>query len=306
LNLDPPATPAIEGYVRAWRAGIVSYFDIRYLNFTLMLKIIFFGDVCGNPGRTAVKKFLPEILKEQKPDLVLANVDNLAHGKGITVKTLEELIRAGVNGFTSGNHGFSKRELSDATFEKYGNLIARPANIPDTYSGREAVVLPTPKGNVLIGHLLGQVFMEKQFHDPIEPPFDLFPKWLKQYKTDDIKVVIMDLHAEVTSEKVAFGHFADGKVSAVVGTHTHVPTADAKVLPGRTAYITDIGMCGAAGSVLGMKKEVSLDRFVNKAWAPYEIPDDATHAELSYVIIEIDEGTGKALNMQGVHKIVEI
>jgi 2',3'-cyclic-nucleotide 2'-phosphodiesterase len=271
-----------------------------------MLKILFFGDICGRPGRKVVKLKLPEIMEAEQPDLVLANVDNLAHGKGITVKTLEELITAGVQGFTSGNHGFSKRELSDAAFVKYKDMIARPANIPDTWPGASAVKLDTPKGKVLLGHFLGQVFMEKQFHDPITSPFDDFPAWLEKNKTGDVVATFIDLHAEVTSEKVAFGYFLDGKTSVVVGTHTHIPTADSKVLPGGTAYITDVGMCGAAGSVLGMKKEVSLDRFINKSWAPYEISEDASQAELSYVIIEVDESSGKALNVRAFHQIVDI
>ena len=269
-----------------------------------MLKIIFFGDVCGEPGRKVVKQNLPAILKAEKPDLVLANVDNLAHGKGITVRTLEELINAGVQGFTSGNHGFSKKELSEQAFEKYRQIIARPYNIPDSYPGASAIKLDTPKGKVLIGHFLGQVFMERQFHDPIESPFDKFPIWYTTNHTDDVVATFVDLHAEVTSEKVAFGYFVEGKVSALVGTHTHIPTADYKVLPAGTAYITDVGMCGAAGSVLGMKKEVSLERFINKGYAPYEISEDASHAELSYVIIEIDETTGKALSIKGIHQVV--
>lgn len=271
-----------------------------------MLKIIYFGDVCGEPGRKVVKQNLPKIVKSEKPDLVLANVDNLAHGKGITVKTLEELINAGVQGFTTGNHGFSKGDLSEAAFVKYKDIIARPYNIPDTYPGTGAAKLSTPKGTVLLGHFLGQVFMEKQFHDPIEPLFDKFPEWLDRFKTPEVVATIVDLHAEVTSEKVAFGYFLDGKVSAMVGTHTHIPTADAKVLPGGTGYITDMGMCGAAGSVLGMKKEVSLDRFINKTWSPYEISEDASHAELSYVIIEVDESTGKTASIKGVHQVVEL
>jgi metallophosphoesterase (TIGR00282 family) len=271
-----------------------------------MLKILFFGDICGEPGRKAVRKALPELLDTEKPDLVLANVDNLAHGKGVTVKTLEELIRAGVQGFTSGNHGFSKRELSDAAFVKYKDLIARPANIPDTWPGASAVKIKTGKGTVLLGHFLGQVFMEKQFHDPIVSPFDSFPEWIKKNKTEEVVCTFVDLHAEVTSEKVAFGYFVDGQVSALVGTHTHVPTADAKVLPGGTAYQTDVGMCGAAGSVLGMKKEVSLERFVNKGYAPYEIAEDVSSAELSYVIIEADEATGRAASVKGTHKIIDI
>ncbi len=271
-----------------------------------MLKIIFFGDICGEPGRKAVRNNLPKLLESEKPDLILANVDNLAHGKGVTVKTLEELIRAGVMGFTSGNHGFSKKELSDAAFVKYKDIIARPSNIPDTYPGSGAIKIKTDKGIVLIGHFLGQVFMEKQFQDPIESPFDQFPPWLQKNMDDSVVASLIDLHAEVTSEKVAFGHFLDGKVSAMVGTHTHVPTADQKVLPGGTAYITDVGMCGAAGSVLGMKKEVSLERFVNKGYAPYEISDDARFAELSYVIIEVDEKTRKATGIRQFHQIVDL
>lgn len=269
-----------------------------------MLKILFFGDVCGGAGRRVVREALPKIVAEEQPDLVLANVDNLAHGKGITVKTLEELMRAGVQGFTSGNHGFSKRELSDAAFVKYKDLIARPTNIPDTYPGNGFAKIKTDKGVVLLGHFMGQVFMEKQFHDPVESPFDTFPAWLEKNKTEDVVATFVDLHAEVTSEKVAFGYFLDGKVSAVVGTHTHIPTADYKVLAGGTAYITDVGMCGPADSVLGMKKEVSLDRFINKTWAPYDVPEDVSSAELSYVIIEVDETTGKALNIKGVHKVI--
>jgi metallophosphoesterase (TIGR00282 family) len=271
-----------------------------------MLKILFFGDVCGEPGRKAVRKMLPQIAEAEKPDLILANVDNLAHGKGITVNTLEELIRAGVQGFTSGNHGFSKKELSDAAFLKHKDIIVRPYNIPDTYPGQTAVKFATSKGPVLLGHFMGQVFMEKQFHDPISSPFEAFDAWLEKNKTPDVLVSFVDFHAEVTSEKVAFGYYLEGKVSAVVGTHTHIPTADAKILPAGTAYLTDAGMCGAAGSVLGMKKEVSLDRFLNKGWAPYEIPEDVSAAELSYVIIEIDEATGKAQGIRAIHKIVDI
>jgi 2',3'-cyclic-nucleotide 2'-phosphodiesterase len=271
-----------------------------------MLKIIFFGDIAGNPGRKVVRKILPQLIETEQPDLVLANVDNLAHGKGITTKTLEELIRAGVQGFTTGNHGFSKKELSDEVFAKYKNIIAKPANIPDSYPGSSGIKIETKKGVVLVGHFLGHVFMEKQFIDPIVSAFDVFGDWLKRHKTDEVKATLIDLHAEVTSEKVAFGYFVDGQVSALLGTHTHIPTADAKILPGGTAYITDVGMCGAAGSVLGMKKEVSLDRFINKTWAPYEIPDDASKAELSYVIIEVDAGTGNAQKINSFHQIIDL
>ncbi len=271
-----------------------------------MIKIIFFGDITGEPGRKAVKTVLPDLMKAEKPDLVLANVENLAHGKGVTIKTLEELMRAGIQAFTGGNHIFSKKEFSDEALNKFQGQIVRPANIPDTYSGSKAIVVDTPKGKVLLGNFLGSVFMEKQFHDPITPVFGMIESWLREFKQLDVAATIIDFHAEATSEKIAFGYFLDGKVSAVLGTHTHIPTADYKVLPGGTAYITDVGMCGAAGSVLGVKKELSLERFTSGSWVPFDIPDDASEAEVSYVIIEIDEQTGKALKIAGQHKIIKI
>ncbi|MEJ0021743.1 MAG: TIGR00282 family metallophosphoesterase [Candidatus Doudnabacteria bacterium] len=271
-----------------------------------MLKIIFFGDITGEPGRAAVKKTLPDLIKSEQPDLILANVENLAHGKGVTVKTLEELIRLGISGFTSGNHIYSKKDLSDETFRKYPDKLVRPANIPDTYAGKNAVVIPTAKGDVLIGNFLGQVFMEKQFHDPISSPFAEAEKWLTANDPKNYAAVVIDFHAEATSEKVAFGYFLDGRVSAVLGTHTHIPTADAKILPGGTAYITDVGMCGAAGGVLGVKKELSLERFTSGTRVPFDIPEDPSSAELSYVIIEVDETSRKALKISSQHQIIKI
>lgn len=271
-----------------------------------MLKVIFFGDITGEPGRKAVKKILPKLLEEEKPDLVLANVENLAHGKGVTVKTLEELIRAGISAATGGNHIFSKKELSNDALNKYSDIVVRPVNIPDTYAGSKAVLIETGKGKVLLGNFLGQVFMEKQFHDPIDSVFNLVDSWLVENQKQKPIATIIDFHAEATSEKVALGHFLDGKVSAVIGTHTHVPTNDAKILPGGTAYITDVGMCGAAGSVLGVKKELSLQRFTTGNWVPFDIPQDALNAEASYVIINIDESSGKALEIKAIHQVVEL
>lgn len=199
---------------------------------------------------------------------------------------------------------FSKKDLSDKTLNKYSDRLVRPANIPDTYAGKSAMILDTAKGKVLVGNFLGQVFMEKQFHDPIGSPFSLVEVWLKNNQAAPLAATIIDFHAEATSEKVAFGYFLEGKVSAVIGTHTHIPTADAKVLPQGTGYITDVGMCGAAGSVLGVKKELSLQRFISGQWVPFEIPEDPSFAELSYVIINVDELTGKAVDIKSFHGII--
>lgn len=271
-----------------------------------MLKIIFFGDICGQPGRKVVRQTLPGIIEEEKPDLVMANVENLAHGKGVTVKTLEEMMRAGVNAFTSGNHVFSKKDLSIEVFEKYQDRIVRPANFPPGYAGKTAIVVPTPKGEVLVGNFLGSVFMEKQFHDPFQSPFAEIEEWLRKNEPSRYVASVIDLHAEATSEKVAFGYYLDGKISALLGTHTHIPTADAKVLPGGTAYITDVGMCGGAGTVLGVKKELSIERFTTGNWVPFDLPEDVSSAELSYVIINVDEATGRAADIRSSHRIVDI
>jgi metallophosphoesterase (TIGR00282 family) len=271
-----------------------------------MLKILFFGDITGEPGRKAVKKILPGLQKSEQLDLVLANVENLAHGKGVTTKTLEELIRAGVHGFTGGNHIFSKRDIGDEALAKYADILVRPANIPDSYAGSSAILLETKKGRVLVGNFMGQVFMEKQFREPIESPFEKINTWFEKNMQDKPTAIIIDFHAEATSEKIAFGFFLDGKVSAVLGTHTHVPTADAKVLPGGTAYITDVGMCGAADSVLGVKKELSLERFLTKTHVAFDIPEDASKAEVGYVIITVDEQTQKAVEIKSVHTLVDL
>jgi 2',3'-cyclic-nucleotide 2'-phosphodiesterase len=271
-----------------------------------MLKIIFFGDVTGEPGRKAVKKVLPNLIKKEEPDLVLANVENLAHGKGVTIKTIEQLLNIGVNGFTSGNHVYSKREFSEEVFAKYGDKIVRPDNIPDSFVGKSAALFETKKGQVLVGNFMGQVFMERQFPEEVSSPFEAVDKWLEENKTKDVRAVFLDLHAEATSEKVAFGYHVDGQVSAMVGTHTHIPTADAKILSGGTAYITDVGMCGAAGTVLGVKKELSLERFLTGKKVAFDIPDNPTQAEISYVIIDIDEISGKAMGIRPEHSIIEI
>jgi metallophosphoesterase (TIGR00282 family) len=271
-----------------------------------MLKILFFGDIAGEPGRNAVKKVLPKLLETEKPDLVLANVDNLAHGKGVTVKTLEEMMRIGINGFTSGNHAYSKKEFSNEAFAKYPKILVRAANIPGSNAGATAIVLPTAKGDVLVGHFFGQVFMEKQFHDPITSPFAEFEKWAQEHQPKKYAAALIDFHAEVTSEKVAFGHYLNGKVSAVLGTHTHIPTADAKILSGGTAYITDVGMCGAADSVLGIQKELSLERFLTGNRVAFEIPEDVSAAEVSYVMIMVDEAAGKAQDMKAVHQVISL
>ena len=260
------------------------------------MRIIFFGDINGKAGRRAVAKVLPQLKKEHQPDLVVGNAENLAHGKGVTISTVEEGLGAGVDFFTMGNHGFSKPEVK-AVFERWPDKFVRPANTPETLPGKGHHILTVKGQPVLIINLLGQVFMEKQFdYGEIGNPFLALNQILQQEK-DKAKIVLVDFHAEATSEKRAMGFWADGRVSAVLGTHTHIPSADAHVLSQGTGYITDVGMTGAADSIIGVTVESATKRFLADGTNPTErYPlkiDEGEKYEIDYVVLTIDEASGK-------------
>lgn len=271
-----------------------------------MIKVLFFGDVVGKSGRKGIARMLPQLKKQYQPDLVIANVENLAHGKGITLSTLEELIRAGVDFFTSGNHVFDKPEAA-AVFSKYPDAIIRPANL----SGRLPDGTPLPgKGwavaecagvPVLVLNLNGQVFMEKQFDfGSVASPFAALDELLREHGRK-AKVRVLDFHAEATSEKRGMGFWSDGRVSAVIGTHTHIQTADAQILPSGTGYLSDAGMVGAADSILGVTKESALKRFLSASEPNAKAPllvDESDKFEMGYAILEIDEKNGKCQNIE--------
>ncbi len=264
------------------------------------MKIIFFGDIVGKPGRQALAKILPGLKKELNADLVIANIENLAHGKGVTLSTVQELCDAGVDFFTSGNHIFRKPEYTKV-FEQFGEKIIRPANFAPEFPGDGYKVLEIKGVRVMIANLLGEVFMEKQVDQgPLTSPFHKLNEILGELDAD-VKVKLLDFHAEATSEKRSMGFWADGRLSAVVGTHTHVPTADAQILPGGTGYVTDLGMTGAALSVIGVKSESALARFqehdLEGKKVTLEIPEDVNKYEVSYTLLEIDEATGKCQNI---------
>ncbi len=260
-----------------------------------MAKILFIGDIVGKGGRKILREVLPQWREKYQPDVVIANVENLAHGKGVTPSTLAEIDQLGIDCYTSGNHIFNKGDLSEECFEKYDKLI-RPANFPSGLPGHGYYrffkqihppltpplqggetagitgVVPSPSGGglgrgdeyqqFLIINLNGQIFMENQFEGSIDNPFLTIDKLiLDQSQKGDI--IIVDLHAEATSEKIAFGYYVDGRVTAVLGTHTHVPTVDNRVLPNGTAYLTDVGMTGALNGVIGVKKENVLEKFLH-------------------------------------------
>ena len=267
------------------------------------MTILFFGDVVGKIGRKAIKKVLPKLKKEYQPDLIMANVENLAHGKGVTERTLQEMLKAGIDVFTSGNHIAKKSEYGKILEnEKYP--LVRPANYPPAVPGREYLKTKyktqlTKRGNkdkdIYVINLLGRVFFQDDFDCPFRK-FDELEKLLKWGKSD---IIIVDFHAEATSEKNAFGWYVDGRASCVLGTHTHVPTADEKILPGGTGYITDVGMVGAADSVIGVKKERVIEQFLTQINQSHELAEKG-EVSVNAVLVEIDEKTGKCTGIKRV------
>jgi metallophosphoesterase (TIGR00282 family) len=271
-------------------------------NFVLpaLKKIIFFGDIIGKPGRKALLKALPQIREEYQPDFVVVNVENIAHGKGVTVNSISEIDGLGIDVYTSGNHVFDKKELSREAFEKFPNLI-RPQNYVGDFPGRGFVRVEKDGQGYLIINLNAQVFFEKQFPSAISSPFADFDKIISEQKRPG-DIVLVDFHSEATSEKRALGFYADGRASLVFGTHTHVPTADLQILPKGTGYVSDVGMIGALNSVLGVPIENSLAIFLGGKF-DYEVSEE-NPIMLNAVYAEVQDGLAK--KVQKIYKEVEI
>ena len=224
------------------------------------MKILFIGDISGYPGRETVKELLPDLKKKYKPDLVIANGENASNGKGINSPHLDELLKAGVDFFTSGHHIWQQRDIRVRLDEKDPKII-RPANFPPDNPGKGYHIVETAMmKRLLVINLHGRVFIRHHY----DCPFRVVDKILEDHENERLDGVFVDLHAEATSEMVAMGHHLDGRVSAVFGTHTHVPTADLRVLPGGTAYITDVGMVGLKEGVIGVDKEPILKNFTSQ------------------------------------------
>jgi len=264
------------------------------------MKILFFGDIIGKIGRKAIRAVLPEMKKEYQPDLVIANVENLAHGTGVTSKTLQELIEAGVDVFTSGNHIFKKPEALDLLSAK-DSVLLRPANYLTALPGSGYKIVAVGSRSLLVVNLLGRVFMKEEF----ACPFLEIDKILAEVNQENLAGVIVDFHAEATSEKNAFGWYVAGRVSAVLGTHTHVPTADERILPQGTAYISDVGMVGATDSVIGDKKEPIIESFLSGKNHTIEIPEEG-EVEVDAVLLEIDPKTRKATKFCRVDRKIKV
>jgi metallophosphoesterase (TIGR00282 family) len=219
------------------------------------MRILFIGDIVGKPGRRAVHELLPRIIEERRIDFVIANCENAAAGFGVTAEIVQELYEAHVNVLTSGNHIWDKKEIME--FVDDDEALLRPANYPEGAPGRGSTVIHT-QGGIPVGvlNLAGRIFMQ-----PIDCPFRTAEREIEKLMKKT-RVIVVDMHAEATSEKVAMGLYLDGKVTAVLGTHTHVQTADERILPRGAAYITDVGMTGPFDSVIGIKKESILQRFL--------------------------------------------
>ncbi|MDI6726912.1 MAG: TIGR00282 family metallophosphoesterase [Smithellaceae bacterium] len=253
------------------------------------MKILFIGDIMGKPGRQAVRELLPEIARRCEPSVVIANCENAAAGFGVTRDIIEELYDAGIDVLTSGNHVWDKREALGFIAD-YETFI-RPANYPDGAPGEGSVVFPTAEG-VYVGviNLIGRVFMT-----PVDCPFRVAEREIARLE-QKARVIIVDIHAEATSEKKALGYFLAERVSAVVGTHTHVQTADEEVLAGGAAYITDAGMTGPRESVIGIKKELVIERFLRQLPNRFEVARG--DVRLQGVLLDIDEKTGKSRGIE--------
>ena len=259
------------------------------------MRLLFCGDVVGRSGRDAIVEHLPGLRKDLKLDFVVVNGENAASGFGITEKICKQLFECGADVVSGGNHSWDQREC--ITYINKETRLLRPLNFPEGTPGRGAALYEAPGGRkVMVMNAMGRVFM-----DPLDDPFAAISKILDRYKMGQqgLSAVIVDFHGEATSEKMAMGHFLDSKVSLVVGTHTHIPTADHMVLTGGTAYQSDVGMTGDYDSVIGMKKEVPIARFTRKM--PTERMSPATgEATLSAIYVETDDRTGLAKRVEPV------
>jgi metallophosphoesterase (TIGR00282 family) len=253
------------------------------------MNVLMIGDVFGEPGRTALATLLPRLREEHRVDFTVVNVENAAAGSGVTPQIARSILEQGVDVMTSGNHIFRK-EITDYISRE--NLLLRPANYPPGTPGVGHVTVKAGPHRVTVINLMGRVFM-----DPIDCPFRKADQILTEVARDT-PIILVDMHAEATSESVAMGWYLDGRVSAVVGTHRHVQTADERILPGGTAYITDLGMTGPVDSVIGVDKKLILHRFLTQM--PIRFEPAKGPAALSGVLITIDPESGRA---SSIHRL---
>ncbi len=258
------------------------------------MKVLCIGDVMGEPGRRTLARMVPRLVAQRQIDAVIANGENVAGGFGITRELAEELFETGVSVITTGNHAWDKKEAVEY-FSREPRLL-RPGNYPPGVPGNGSVVFETASGERLaVLQLMGRVYMPT-----LDCPFQAAKRELSRLKRETSAIVV-DMHAETTSEKMAMGHFLDGEVTAVVGTHTHVQTADEQILPKGTAYITDIGMTGPLHSVIGVKKELAIEKFLTGMPKRFEVASGPS--VFCAVLLELDVRLGKAVAVERIRQI---
>ncbi|MBN1365706.1 MAG: TIGR00282 family metallophosphoesterase [Syntrophaceae bacterium] len=253
------------------------------------MKVLLIGDIVGSPGRMAVKELLHELISKKKIDFVIANCENATAGFGVTKKIVDELYKCNIDVLTSGNHIWNKKEVLDFIGD-YERLL-RPANYPSSNPGTGCVVVPVKTGECIgVLNLAGRVFMH-----PSDCPFVTAKNKIAELR-EKTKIIVVDIHAEATSEKRAMGWYLDGEVSAVLGTHTHVQTADEEILPQGTAFISDVGMTGAFDSVIGINKDTIIERFLTQMPNKFEMAKD--DIRMQGVIVDINSESGKAKSIE--------
>ena len=256
------------------------------------VKLLFIGDIIGKPGRQVISRELHRLVDRYMVDLVIANGENAAGGFGITEETANELYKCGIDVLTSGNHIWDKKD--SLNFINRAEKLLRPANYPDGTPGRGSALFTTAGGaKVAILNLEGRVFMNN-----LECPFRTADREVSQLYTET-PIIFVDFHAEATSEKASLGWYLDGRVSALIGTHTHIQTADERILPGGTAYLTDAGMTGGFDSVIGVKKEEAITKFLSQLPVKFEVAKN--NLRLNGVVVVVNEQTGKALSIERIN-----
>ena len=255
------------------------------------MRILFVGDIFGRPGRMVASSFIPKIVRERNVDFCIANGENTAGGFGITGNCVKKLFSYGIDVITTGNHVWDRQETEMLLVEN--SRLLRPANYPPGVSGNGDIIVETDNGlKVGVINLQGRIFMP-----PIDCPFRVADRILDYFR-EETNIVIVDFHAEATSEKIALGWYLDGRVSAVLGSHTHVMTADEKILPGGTAFISDAGMTGPHNSIIGVRIDQSLKRLIKQI--PSRFSPAGEGLMFSAVLVEVDDSTGKALSIERI------
>lgn len=260
------------------------------------MKVLFIGDVVGNPGRKALKELINPLKKELNIDFCIANGENSAGGSGITYVVAQEIYKAGIDAITLGNHTWSKREITN--FIDEDPRIVRPANYPPQLPGKGSTVIEGPAGKIGIVNVMGRVYM-----DNIDCPFRAVENEI-EYLKSFVKVIIVDIHAEATSEKSAMAWYLDGRVSCVLGTHTHVQTSDERILPFGTGFITDVGMTGPYEGILGVDRNIIIEKFITGMPLKFEIARGSL--QFNAVQLDIDEKNGKTLSINRIRKIIKL